>query len=102
VITFLFFFCPPTGTRPSSPGAALEKHHPHGIDQLHPQLPQGKQIKNYFVQSPLQKKSIVKIPWSIGGYQMIILWYTLRKKGFIGVLYMKHRVLYSTPKNLLC
>jgi len=27
---------------------------------------------------------------------------TLLEKGFIGVLYMKHRVLYSTPKNLLC
>jgi len=24
------------------------------------------------------------------------------KKGFIGVLYVNHRVLYSTPKNLLC
>jgi len=26
---------------------------------------------------------------------------TLRKKGLIGVLYMKHRLLF-TPKNLLC
>jgi len=31
-----------------------------------------------------------------------IMQYTLRKKGFIGVLYMKHRVLYSTRNNLLC
>jgi len=33
---------------------------------------------------PYKKKSIVKIPWSIDGYQMIILWYTLRKKGSLG------------------
>jgi len=25
-----------------------------------------------------------------------------KKKWFIGVLYMKHRVLYSAPKKLLC
>lgn len=31
-----------SGTRPSGAGATVQKHHSHGLDQLHPQLPQGK------------------------------------------------------------
>ena len=31
-----------SGTRPSGAGTTVQKHHSHGFDQLHPQLPQGK------------------------------------------------------------
>lgn len=30
------------GTRPSGAGTTVQKHHSYGLDQLHPQLPQGK------------------------------------------------------------
>jgi len=32
----------------------------------------------------------------------VLFCFSLRKKGFFGVLDMKHRVLYSTPKDILC
>jgi len=47
-------------------------------------------------------KVIIDNKWCMHACNAIDHSHTLRKKGFIGVLYMKHKVLYSTPKNLLC
>lgn len=71
-----------SGTRPSGAGAAVEEHHPSGSDQLHPKLPQGKNISRALTmllsRPPSPSASLSPLcPWrSVKCSRVLLRWLT--------------------------